>query len=249
MTASTLLETLQSRGVTVRADGGTLRIKPFRLARDLDAAIRDNKPELLELLTGGTQSTLHTPDSADEWSAPRIAEKLGISSETVIRDLDSVSTFVDTDGNARSIGSDAEAVSANAETDRVIGADGLLRCDGFIVPTRETMPAYAKYFAARSTSASIGGSLSEIEQSTLLKSADNCRARWLRALARGDQTKAAQWREVYESHLAALMAENEAQAEREAAQSTLAEASAINGGTISTIKTEGEPAQSLEVNS
>jgi hypothetical protein len=56
MTASTLLETLAARGVMVRADGDTLRIKPVRLVRDLDAAIREHKPALLNLLSA--QSTL-----------------------------------------------------------------------------------------------------------------------------------------------------------------------------------------------
>jgi hypothetical protein len=80
MTAATLLKTLQSRGVTVRADGDTLWIKPFRLARDLDAAIRDNKSAILELLAAGapdsgTQSTLSgVPDSDSDELAARQAQ-------------------------------------------------------------------------------------------------------------------------------------------------------------------------------
>jgi hypothetical protein len=168
MSGAALLARLTAQGVALERDGDRLKIRAARpLKAKVLCEIRLHKLAILELLTGGkpdsgTQSTLHTPDSetaseaektgsaaqstlpvvpdsaGDELAAPRIAEKLGVSDDTIERDIDSV--------------------SPNGETDRVIGADGLLRRGGFIVPTRETMSAYAKYFAARSTSRSITGS-------------------------------------------------------------------------------------------
>jgi hypothetical protein len=195
MSAAALLGRLTAQGVALERDGDRLKI---RAARPLKAKVlcelRERKAEILVLLESdapdsGTQSTLHGEP-----------QKTGTAAQSTLHTPDS-----ETASEA------GKSVSAAQLPDLEKCADGLLRRDGFIMPTRATMPAYTKYFAARSGAAFAAPDLSEIQQSTLLKSADNCRARWERALARGDHAKAAQWREVYESHLAALMAENEAQ--------------------------------------
>ncbi len=71
MTATALLDTLKVRGVTVRADGDVLKIKPFSALTDSDrAAIRQNKRELLCLLAPATEQVpqLETK-TPEEWEA------------------------------------------------------------------------------------------------------------------------------------------------------------------------------------
>ncbi len=68
MTASSLLDTLKVRGVTVRADGDVLKIKPFSALTDADrATIRQHKAAILELLeTASRIAPATAPPAADE---------------------------------------------------------------------------------------------------------------------------------------------------------------------------------------
>jgi hypothetical protein len=51
MTPTALLDTLAARGVSIRADGGALKLKPMEAIPDLLPEIRQLKPALLEFLS------------------------------------------------------------------------------------------------------------------------------------------------------------------------------------------------------
>ncbi len=51
MTATALLDTLAARGVSIRADGDTLKLRPMEAIPDLLPEIRQLKPALLEFLS------------------------------------------------------------------------------------------------------------------------------------------------------------------------------------------------------
>lgn len=81
-----ILAELSRRGVTVRAEGGTLRVKPRRVLDDnLLALIREHKPEILKLVSNGIAPCgspycagcydigdglkIHPPKASAEWEA------------------------------------------------------------------------------------------------------------------------------------------------------------------------------------
>ncbi len=72
MTTLALLETIKARGVTIRAQGEALYVKPLRLVRDLDSDIREHRPALLLFLQKTHGDTFPSDASgAPEYSGSR----------------------------------------------------------------------------------------------------------------------------------------------------------------------------------
>ena len=90
MTATALLDTLKVRGVTVRADGDVLKIKPFSVLSDADrATIKANKAAILELL--------ETASRAPGTAPPAQVESTPESAPPVLSLVPAVSAFAGTE--------------------------------------------------------------------------------------------------------------------------------------------------------
>jgi len=109
MTAQSLLQTITSRGASIRVVGDRLRVKPDRVLLDADrAAIRALKPELLALLAADT----HQVESGNSEKAREVskADRLRFSAGK-----DFAAGHIDVDGLAQVL-AEAEAMDGGDRT-------------------------------------------------------------------------------------------------------------------------------------